>query len=517
MRLVVGGTVGKQTLIGAIWAILIRLPLGFLVPFAILFLAWTFFAYKAVTDYIALRARIPQLFSDYPGLNKLDEVLVATLHVFIFLLGILLAYNVAVLVNWALVWSRLKLASIGTSSLPATPQRLEPGSNSRNHLARFQNIGIVLAGGGAKGAFQAGAMRAIYQYLADNDALEQVKVIAGTSIGSWNALFWLTDLIACSDKKQLGAHELWWRSISLRSLISPSWYFPCLRNAFFVTEPWQRTFDDYFGQPELKRKLAETKIQYFFTSCHVSKGQITCVTNSTKYTAKYLAARHIREMDFHLIDPSTSADEILADIKFGVFSSMDLPPLFPYMRKGDEYYEDGGVIDNLPLMFAGMEDCDLVFVLPLNSDFVADPNHRSVLNRFLRVMDVRQGALERASFKNFYLYNELAMLRKYARELESRMKAGNMALPTMSSKTLQRALDRTNTITRIFAICPHRSFVEETINTQELWKKAQAATAFKTMKDAAEKALEEFDPEDELVKLWLVSKGGKSFSTDDIF
>lgn len=91
---------------------------------------------------------------------------------------------------------------------------------------------------------------------------------------------------------------------------------------------------------------------------------------------------------------SAKADEFLEGIKFGVFASMDLPPLFPYMEMGESVFEDGGVIDNLPVMFAAMEQCDLIFVLPLNSDFNAVPNRKSVLNRFLRVMDVRQGALE---------------------------------------------------------------------------------------------------------------------------
>jgi predicted acylesterase/phospholipase RssA len=38
----------------------------------------------------------------------------------------------------------------------------------------------------------------------------------------------------------------------------------------------------------------------------------------------------------------------LQGVKLGVFASMDLPPLFPYMEMGDDVFEDGGVIDNLP-------------------------------------------------------------------------------------------------------------------------------------------------------------------------
>jgi hypothetical protein len=46
-----------------------------------------------------------------------------------------------------------------------------------------------------------------------------------------------------------------------------------------------------------------------------------------------------------------------------------------------------------------------------SSDFEQTPNPSSIIARLLRVMDVRQGALECWGFKILYLYNELAALR----------------------------------------------------------------------------------------------------------
>lgn len=66
---------------------------------------------------------------------------------------------------------------------------------SSNTLDRYNSIGIILAGGGAKGAYQAGALKAIYDFLSKHDAHHKVRMIAGTSIGSWNALFWLAGLM----------------------------------------------------------------------------------------------------------------------------------------------------------------------------------------------------------------------------------------------------------------------------------------------------------------------------------
>ena len=65
-----------------------------------------------------------------------------------------------------------------------------------------------------------------------------------------------------------------------------------------------------------------------------------------------------------------SGAKTIQDLKTAVFSSMDLPPLFPYFTIDDGLFEDGGVVDNLPLRFATeLKSCDFLFVLPLNATF----------------------------------------------------------------------------------------------------------------------------------------------------
>src|SRR5262249_50920232 len=125
----------------------------------------------------------------------------------------------------------------------------------------------------------------------------------------------------------------------------------------------------------------------------------------------------------------------------------------------------GGVIDNLPVLFAAMYLCDLIFVLPLNSDFNAVPDQRSVLKRLLRVMDVRQGALERGSLKDLYLYNELAALRNHVRTLVAKLEEAKIELPKSEiSETLHRALKRNHSAAKPFGILPLKTFAGSTIN-----------------------------------------------------
>lgn len=475
-----------------IFSVLARLPPGFLIPFLSLLAALTFFF---ITPY-------------HNGPN----ILFAAFIVFLFLLFLLISYHFGIVANWLIVNYWRKPASVsGPVSAPYVPPLRDTIKDDK--LAGVEKIGIVLAGGGAKGAFQAGTMKAIYQFLAERNALQKVKVISATSIGSWNALFWLADLIAPKDGwERRSAHEDWWRSIKLSSLIAPSWYVPFCRNAFFDTGPWQRQFDDLFGQGEIADKIFHSDIHFYFTRCHVRSGRLECTTNN-------LDVENLARVRFTRIDAQRGTEAFLEEVKEGVFASMDLPPLFPFKKVNDEVFEDGGVIDNLPVMFAAMESCDLTFVLPLNSDFNAEPNSRSLLGRFIRVMDVRQGALERGSLKTQYLYNELAVLRRYARALHEKLRAANIEPPPLDTmemaETLKRALARTHGASRLFAICPQRTFVESTINTPELWKQEAAGRAFTDMYDAATTALnKQFNPKHEQVTMCLVESGQLRLALD---
>src|SRR5262249_25044514 len=79
----------------------------------------------------------------------------------------LLSYNAAVLA-YRRTPVKYPQVVVGTPLLPS------PGRASR--LRNFNRVGIVLAGGGAKGAYQAGAMKAIYEFLEENNALDKVKM-----------------------------------------------------------------------------------------------------------------------------------------------------------------------------------------------------------------------------------------------------------------------------------------------------------------------------------------------------
>ena len=148
----------------------------------------------------------------------------------------------------------------------------------------------------------------------------------------------------------------------------------------------------------------------------------------------------------------------------------------------------------------------MIFILPLNADFEQAPNNTSIVARLFRVMEVRQGVLERNGFKMIYLYNELAALREYVDGLQALAAAARVP----ESASLAFALARRNKPIAVFAVCPQKSFVQGTLDTQELWKNKQAETAFEVMEEATKSILSDFnfDRPQEAIRVALVSKGG---------
>jgi NTE family protein len=487
----------------------IRLPLGFSLPFTAMSLGWVFGGFRLANDHLAaplatavaafLESHLPEPVGD-ALISDLEAFVHAGGVIVLFAIGFVVAYNVSAFFNWILVISRLK--PVPYSDGP--PQIADEVPDAENPLKTIKRIGIVLAGGGAKGAYQAGAMKAIYRFLAQHDALTKVRVISSTSIGSWNALFWLGNLIKPeTDWNQRSVHERWWRSISAKSLTAPSWYVPLFRNAFLSSLPWQQCFDRLFGRQDVRQQLLDSTIHFYLTRSDVRTAQLDCVTNNP-------TPPQIPRVTYEYLDPRGDPATFLDGVKAGVFASMDLPPLFPYALRNNRYFEDGGVIDNLPIGFPAIEGCDLIFILPLNSDFEAQPNQRSVLARLLRIMDVRQGALERSGFKMLYLYNELAALRRQVTAVAPEVPAAALAQAEIGhASPLISALQRRNELINVFAICPLKEFVEETIDTRELWKRKEAGVAFEVMGNATASLLPGFDfqPQD-AVRVALVSRQG---------
>ena len=165
--------------------------------------------------------------------------------------------------------------------LPPPPQRSSTNGKTtklqrRQEYQQFfdthvQRIGIVLGGGGAKGAYQAGALKAIYEFLRGYGALDKVKMITGTSIGAWNAMFWMGGLMESADGGK-PAIESWWKSISFGALLEFPWLLlPFWNNSILRMVPWRENFLELFGKR--LESFSGEGIHFYLTRADTERGR----------------------------------------------------------------------------------------------------------------------------------------------------------------------------------------------------------------------------------------------------
>lgn len=505
-----------------------RLPWRFTVPFTVLLVLWLclvalLFKKFEVSQITALLFslfgyKLPSLKEPTSGFIYYKVlvwlILDSLVSLAIVAFAILASYNLAALIYRRIRKHPPRKAYVHTP----TP----PDKGSENVLNEFKernkiddlSIGLILAGGGAKGAYQAGALKGIYEFLEKNNSLRNVKMIAGTSIGAWNSMFWLAGLVKPPDGKSPSAHEHWWRTISLDQIMDFSSYLPLRRNYFLTTEPWKEMFNEIFVKAQkvnesLKKLFPlhdDAPFHFYLTRSNVIRGQLEFATNNTKLPIlrrenwKTNEEEPLVDSDLYEIISGQTKDP-LERLRIAVFASMDIPPLFPYMLiKTDmnEWFEDGGVVDNLPVRFgAEMEECNLLFVLPLNASFAEMVSHNSVTKRLFRVMNIRQGVLENNSIKLTRLYNDKIRTENKINKLKG--------------ETGQKPL------LSVFAICPDQPLA---INTAEFWKTTEAGEAFDLMYAATREGLNDrfmelTDPND--LKMTLVGPTGEKRIINDIF
>jgi predicted acylesterase/phospholipase RssA len=282
---------------------------------------------------------------------------------------------------------------------------------------------------------------------------------------------------------------------------------------------------------------ADPPIHFYFTRSNVERGVLEFATNwagLANLTRPKLRTPNpddrepVVPPDLYEVIRGDDLDQALRLTERAVFASMDLPPLFPYVSiKLDmtEFFEDGGVVDNLPVWFgAQVEKCDLLFVLPLNASFSEPVDHSSVVKRVFRVMDVRQGVLERNALKLSYLYNELAALRQRVEDLGGDSTAARISAAAMVAQTEGRpqrvsaegtAISRHHRPISLFTICPAPPLG---IGTTEFWKRREAGAAFELMYAATKYELAEnfeADTDPNWIKMTLVSPQGERSYTDE--
>ena len=210
-------------------------------------------------------------------------------------------------------------------------------------------IGLVLAGGGARGAYQIGVWKALRKL----DIDKYINSISGTSIGGLNAMLfsqgnlelaeevWLNidiEKIFPTDHKDLLAKSLL-LAIGSKNLNLIKKYIPKAINGGDIARD---------GLIEIVDKYLDfDKIRNNNKTCYAACSEIP------KLEPKYFKINNYSNEDIKKILLATSA----------------LPMIYESEHIEGKNYLDGGMTDNVPIQPVYGEDCDIIIVVPLELNF----------------------------------------------------------------------------------------------------------------------------------------------------
>jgi len=238
---------------------------------------------------------------------------------------------------------------------------------------RRERIALVLAGGGARGAYEAGALAALAPALAARG--ESPDIVVGTSIGALNGAFVAARAHQPLEATAAAAIEMWralrWDD-ALRPLVSPSELGRLLRaaallaglpgadlSALLDTSPLRGTLERLVSFERIARNVREDALT---AAAVVATAYTTARSVVFHHGGPALAPDLVRAIDY--VATPLAPEHVLA--------SAAIPGAFPAVeirrpRAAAGWYSDGGVRLNAPLKPALALGAERVVVIGLNS------------------------------------------------------------------------------------------------------------------------------------------------------
>ncbi|MDY4253783.1 MULTISPECIES: patatin-like phospholipase family protein [unclassified Clostridium] len=213
------------------------------------------------------------------------------------------------------------------------------------------SIGLVLAGGGAKGAYEVG----VYKALKELEIVDNIKVISGTSIGSINALFFAMD--------DLKIIESSWNSLKYSQ-------FLFLQENSSVLE-------------KIKNNNTDNNLLEKIRFCDIGLLSQEGISN---FIEEYIDMKAVKKSGKEIYVNAYNVDKERPEyfklndfseeeIKERVLASCAVPHLFKPIVINGMRYADGGInsplysknnVDNVPIYPIKSYDCDIIIVVHLS-------------------------------------------------------------------------------------------------------------------------------------------------------
>ncbi len=242
---------------------------------------------------------------------------------------------------------------------------------------RPTRVAIVLSGGGARGAYEAGVLSYLFEHVYPQLRSDfEFDIVSGTSVGAIHAgyiaasadqahearardLVEIWDSMALDDVLRLSAGDLLGvplRALGIEALVRGrrEGAAPDLIGGLVDISPLERLVEERIPWSGLRGNLAAGRPRVVCVSCtDIATGLVTVFIDG-------------EPMDTSAWDSDHYAQAIRAEITSRhVRASAAIPFLFPAVRIGERYYLDGGLRVNTPLSPALRLGADKVLVIGL--------------------------------------------------------------------------------------------------------------------------------------------------------
>lgn len=194
-------------------------------------------------------------------------------------------------------------------------------------------LGLTLGGGGAKGSYQIGVLKA----LIEEGLLNDLKVVSGTSIGAFNACLVMERL---SYEKM----ESIWLQIDNHEIYNGL-------NRF------KQDKLGLFDQTRMYEILIANQQKEILKSSNI-KGLVVASKVKELSLLKQISRHNMEEKVFHI--------NKLKDPHRAVLASSSVPIVFGPTKIHNNYYVDGGLLNNLPINLLLKEKCNVIIVISLS-------------------------------------------------------------------------------------------------------------------------------------------------------
>lgn len=209
-------------------------------------------------------------------------------------------------------------------------------------------IGLVLSGGGGKGAYELGVWKALKELGLD----KYIDVFAGASIGAFNAVLFAQD--------DISAAEALWDEVTMDKLVPISKFQLLKRGIELAIGAHHLNLAKKYMVQKLEeggvpKDGAREIIEDYLNIGKVKERGKICYAACTElpdFTAKYF-----RINDY---DDITAKEMIVA--------SASLPMIYDCTEVLGGKYIDGGVADNTPIQPVYGENCDIIIVVLLSKE-----------------------------------------------------------------------------------------------------------------------------------------------------